>query len=240
MRRAPQRVAVVQEDPWGPDNESEEGEQPCQKDPSRSRAQLGSRWACGDTAAAAAAAAAASLSCIPPVPAESSGSKQRSWAAPAKQTAPAGRAPAAAPARHPPSAAALRAAEAPAPPGPDSLRSICLGVLAEHLEDLLEDPYCCEHILPCLPAEAKACLLAVARLRRLLCDAALCLLADETHTVLDLHGCGEAVSEGAIAAALRRMPHLRQVGGVGWQGAGRRGHRASCGPPHFCSAVDPG
>ncbi len=85
-------------------------------------------------------------------------------------------------------------------------------MLAEHLEDLLEDPYCCEHILPYLPSEAKACLLAVARLRRLLCDAALLLLADECQTTLDLHGCGEAVSSGGIETALRRMPHLRQVG----------------------------
>ena len=85
-------------------------------------------------------------------------------------------------------------------------------MLAEHLDDLLADEYCCQHILPYLPSEAKACLLAVARLRRLLCDAALLLLADECQTTLDLHSCGEAVSEDGIQAALRRMPHLRQVG----------------------------
>ncbi|KAI7836644.1 hypothetical protein COHA_009529 [Chlorella ohadii] len=141
-------------------------------------------------------------------------------AAPSKTATPGGRSAAATAA--PPRVLAASAASAAALPlagargavasrVPDSLRSICLGVLAEHLEDLLEDSYCCEHILPYLPSEAKACLLAVARLRRLLCDAALLLLADECQTTLDLHGCGEAVSSGGIEAALRRMPHLRQV-----------------------------
>ncbi|KAL4458798.1 hypothetical protein ABPG75_013663 [Micractinium tetrahymenae] len=93
--------------------------------------------------------------------------------------------------------------------GPPSLLATCLGVLGEHLPDLLEDEECLQEVLPALPSEAKACLLAVARLRRLLCDAALAALADEGHTVLDLHGCGEALSEGGLCAALRRMPHLR-------------------------------
>ena len=53
--------------------------------------------------------------------------------------------------------------------------------------------------------------MAVARLRRLLCDAALLALADEGQTVLDLAGAGAALSAGGIGQALRRMPHLRQV-----------------------------
>lgn len=85
----------------------------------------------------------------------------------------------------------------------------CAGVLGEHLPDLLEDPDCLQEVLPALPSEAKAALLAVARLRRLLCDAALAALADEGHALLDLSSCGAALTEAGICAALRRMPHLR-------------------------------
>jgi hypothetical protein len=84
-------------------------------------------------------------------------------------------------------------------------------VLGEHLEELLRDPYCRHDVLPLLPASAKACLLAVARLRALLCDAALLALADEGQAVLDLAGAGAALSDVGIRQALRRMPHLRQV-----------------------------
>lgn len=90
--------------------------------------------------------------------------------------------------------------------GPPSLHAICLGVLAEHLDELIE---CGEDVLPLLPAPAKASLLAVARLRRLLSDAALALLADCEHTILDLRGCGDLVSDAGVRAALRGMPHLR-------------------------------
>ena len=76
---------------------------------------------------------------------------------------------------------------------------------------MLGDPYCCHDVLPLLPPPAKACLLAVARLRRLLCDAALLALADEGQAVLDLAGAGAALSDAGIREALRRMPHLRQV-----------------------------
>lgn len=82
-------------------------------------------------------------------------------------------------------------------------------MLGEHLEELLSDPGCAEYVLPLLPAEAKACLLAVARLRRLLCDAALLLLADQGQHILDLRGCGDLLSDSGIRAAIRRMPDLR-------------------------------
>lgn len=96
------------------------------------------------------------------------------------------------------------------PPSPAAAcPACCAGVLGEHLPDLLADPDCLREVLPALPSEAKACLLAVARLRSLLCDAALAALADEGHTLLDLRGCGAALSEGGIRAALRAMPHLR-------------------------------
>ena len=88
---------------------------------------------------------------------------------------------------------------------------LAAGVLGDHLEELFRDAYCCHDLLPLLPAAAKACLLAVARLRRLLNDAALLALADEGQTVLDLAGAGAALSDGGIRQALRRMPHLRQA-----------------------------
>lgn len=84
-------------------------------------------------------------------------------------------------------------------------------MLAEHLEDLLTDPACRDEIVPLLPPHIKACLLAVARLRRLLCDAALLALADAGQAVLDLHGCGGRLSDEGIRAALRRMPSLTAV-----------------------------
>lgn len=95
--------------------------------------------------------------------------------------------------------------------GPPSLYSFCLGVLAEHLEDLLADPVCRLRVLPVLPSDVKACLLAVARLRRMLSDTALLLLADSGQPVLDLHGCGDLVTDAGIRAALPRMSHLRHV-----------------------------
>lgn len=103
-------------------------------------------------------------------------------------------------------------------------------MLAEHLPDLLEDADCLRDVLPMLPSEAKACLLAVARVRRLLCDAALAALADEGHTVLDLHDCGDALSEGGICGALRRMPHLRcaDLASCGVGGAALRTLAESC------------
>jgi hypothetical protein len=84
-------------------------------------------------------------------------------------------------------------------------------VLGEHLEELLGDEDCAQLVLPLLPVEAKACLLAVARLRRLLNDTALLLLADEGQHTLDLHGSGRQLSDGGIRSAVQRMPDLRQV-----------------------------
>jgi hypothetical protein len=66
-------------------------------------------------------------------------------------------------------------------------------------------------VLPLVPAEAKASLLAMARLQRLLSDATLLLLADQGQDILDLHSCGELLSDGGIRAAIQRMPDLRLV-----------------------------
>lgn len=95
--------------------------------------------------------------------------------------------------------------------GPPSLQACCLGVLGEHLEALLDDPEI-QLVLPLLPVEAKACLLAVARVRRMLSDAALLLLADEGQHTLDLHDSGSGtLSDAGIRAAIQRMPDLRQA-----------------------------
>lgn len=116
-------------------------------------------------------------------------------------------------------------------------------MLGEHLEELLGDPVFCQDILPLLPAHVKACLLAVARLRSLLCDAALALLADREQAVLDLHGCGDRLSDVGIRAALRRMPHLRHVRGAQRWGAtlpklgGKRGMLHACNSPCSTSGL---
>lgn len=158
-----------------------------------------------------AAAAAAVATPHSPLPPENHGKAAR-WAPPPKTpaTPPRATAAAAAAARQP-AAAQPSAAGGSARRGPDSLHAICLGVLGEHLGYLLDDPECWEGVLPHLPAQVKACLLAVARLRRLLCDTALLLLADAEQTVLDLHGCGDRISDAAVQQALQRMPHLRQA-----------------------------
>ena len=65
-----------------------------------------------------------------------------------------------------------------------SLHALCLGVLADYLEELVEYG---ESVLPLLPAAAKASLLAAARRRSLLTNDALRLLADPEHTSLDVH-----------------------------------------------------
>jgi hypothetical protein len=80
-------------------------------------------------------------------------------------------------------------------------------VLARHLPELVE---CGDAVLPLLPTACKAALLAAARARGLLCDAALALLADDGMEVLDLSAT-EAVTEAAARAALRACPRLRRV-----------------------------
>lgn len=79
------------------------------------------------------------------------------------------------------------------------------GLLCEHLGELLDAG---DQVLPFLPPEIKASLLAIARLRRLLSDAALLLLADAGQPALDLGGC-DYLGERAILVALQRMPDLR-------------------------------
>jgi hypothetical protein len=104
-----------------------------------------------------------------------------------------------------------RAAAPPPPPGPrrgrgaPPLAALCLGNLAVWLDELVELG---DAVLPRLPPDDKAALLAAARRRGVLGDAALRLLINDV-TALDLRGA--TVSEAAVRAALSAAPRLRYV-----------------------------
>ncbi|KAL4536474.1 hypothetical protein Ndes2437B_g05890 [Nannochloris sp. 'desiccata'] len=90
-----------------------------------------------------------------------------------------------------------------------SLHSLCLGVLALHLDELEEYG---EYALPLLPSEAKLCLLAAARRRGELTNTALKLLVDSSMPVLDIHSTSLQVSSNTILCAARVMaPILKSV-----------------------------
>lgn len=110
-----------------------------------------------------------------------------------------------------PVASRLRAhaARSPPPPAPPSLQALCLGVLALHLEELVG---CGEDVMPHLPADAKASLIAAARRRRRLTDAALLLLVDPDHASLTVRGAAPGVTgAGVLAAARKRGPAWRHL-----------------------------
>ena len=93
-----------------------------------------------------------------------------------------------------------------------SLEAICLEILANYLRDLVSYG---DSLLPNLHASAKASLIAAARRRRDLTDAALRLLADEDHTTLDVHTFYESSSRlthnGILTAARTMSPSLKFV-----------------------------
>jgi hypothetical protein len=90
-----------------------------------------------------------------------------------------------------------------------SLHSLCLGVLALHLDELVEYG---EHVLPLLPSEAKLSLLAAARQRHELTNSALKLLIDSSMRVLDVHSTTPKVSSSTILSAARVMaPNLKFI-----------------------------
>lgn len=72
--------------------------------------------------------------------------------------------------------------------GPFSLQSICLEILASHLEYIIEteSERDSPEILPYLPVVAKAALMAVARRKKCLTDYSLSLLFDDDLSILDL------------------------------------------------------
>lgn len=87
-----------------------------------------------------------------------------------------------------------------------SLQSLCLRILGEHLQELLD---CASDILPFLPSHIKAVFSSISRRRQLLDDRALGLLCDEDQYCLDCHG--TCVTEGAIQRAIEAAPRLRFV-----------------------------
>ena len=94
------------------------------------------------------------------------------------------------------------------PPGPPSLQALCLGCLGLHIPDLVEYG---DVVLPFLPTQAKAALLAAARRRRQLDDVTLALLADKEYVALDVHGAHPAVTEPGLLRAVACMTDLRLV-----------------------------
>jgi len=84
-----------------------------------------------------------------------------------------------------------------------SLVSLCVGVLGEHLEDLIEDMHV---IAPAFPSHVKGKLLAIARRRGLLCDELLVALADNSWEILDVSG--SDVTDSSLIAVACACPRL--------------------------------
>ncbi|GLI60327.1 hypothetical protein VaNZ11_002444, partial [Volvox africanus] len=91
--------------------------------------------------------------------------------------------------------------------GVPPLRALVLGFLGRHVDSLVSQLG--PHLAP-LPADAKACLLCVARRRGVLRNRVLLALADEGWTLMDLAG-ATALTERALRQALLRSPHLRAL-----------------------------
>lgn len=89
-----------------------------------------------------------------------------------------------------------------------SLEAYSLGCLALYIRELVEYG---DGILPLLPSQAKLALLSAARKRKELDDLALGLLADPSHTIIDLRGTFPSVSENSVLRAISDMPNVRFV-----------------------------
>ncbi|KAL0052743.1 hypothetical protein WJX82_006893 [Trebouxia sp. C0006] len=87
--------------------------------------------------------------------------------------------------------------------GPYSLQAYCLGYLGQYVEELL---LCGAEVLPFLPPDAKASLLAIARRQGLLTDPALAMLVDSSWTSLDISE--SCVTDAGLQTALQTTPHL--------------------------------
>ncbi|KAL0036758.1 hypothetical protein WJX79_008838 [Trebouxia sp. C0005] len=90
--------------------------------------------------------------------------------------------------------------------GPYSLQAYCLGYLGQYIEELL---LCGAEVLPFLPPDAKASLLAIARRQGLLTDAALAMLVDSSWTSLDISE--SCVTDAGLQTALQTTPHLSSL-----------------------------
>ena len=78
-----------------------------------------------------------------------------------------------------------------------ALKWLVVDLLAAHVDELIE---LAGEALRALPPDARHALLAVARRKGCLDDAALDALVDETATALDVSGCGDAVTDTGVRA----------------------------------------
>ena len=82
-----------------------------------------------------------------------------------------------------------------------ALKWLVVDLLAAHVDELIE---VAGEALRALPPDARHALLAVARRKACLDDAALGALVDETATALDVSGCGDAVTDTGLRALVAR------------------------------------
>ena len=82
-----------------------------------------------------------------------------------------------------------------------ALKWLVVDLLAAHVDELIE---LAGEALRALPPDARHALLAVARRKACLDDAALGALVDETATALDVSGCGDAVTDTGVRALAAR------------------------------------
>ena len=92
-----------------------------------------------------------------------------------------------------------------------ALKWLVVDLLAAHVDELIE---LAGEALRALPPDARHALLAVARRKGCLDDAALDALVDETATALDVSGCGDAVTDTGVRALAAYLAERRaELGG---------------------------
>ncbi|KAJ4977269.1 hypothetical protein NE237_002375 [Protea cynaroides] len=89
---------------------------------------------------------------------------------------------------------------------PRSLVSLCIGVLGEHLEDIIPDLH---EIAATFPPHVKIMMAAIARRRKLLNDDVLISLAESSWDILDVSG--SDVSDHGLARVAEKCKSLRAV-----------------------------
>ncbi|KAJ4975240.1 hypothetical protein NE237_000346 [Protea cynaroides] len=89
---------------------------------------------------------------------------------------------------------------------PRSLVNLCIGVLGEHLEDIIPD---LAEIAACFPPLVKITMAAIARRRKLLNDDVLISLAESSWDILDVSG--SDVSDHGLARVAEKCKSLRAV-----------------------------
>ncbi|XP_039114028.1 uncharacterized protein LOC120249543 [Dioscorea cayenensis subsp. rotundata] len=89
---------------------------------------------------------------------------------------------------------------------PRRLLSLCLGIIGQHLEDIIGD---LTEIAAGFPPEIKLALVAIARRRRLLNDDVLIALADISWDLLDVSG--SDVTDFGLAKVAEECPYLKSV-----------------------------